>query len=167
MGIAKSNRISGLRHSSPPPHTHTFNDPQPNSLCIVNHSYAEELVNTLPPPHTHQMTPLYTQTHSPLSPSTCTRSVTPSPYISDTCAQIHYRPPLHTHSVTPYTQTYHPLPPPHTHTLSDLPPLGAISVKIFKENFNRKKRDKVPTTDMGKVDIPALVLEGGQVLEKW
>ena len=64
----------------------------------------------------------------------------------------------------------HTLIHPHTYTPShphsDLPPLGAISVKIVKENY-RKKREKVPMIDVGKVDIPALVLEGGQVLEKW
>ena len=55
----------------------------------------------------------------------------------------------------------------HTHTHSDLPPLGSIAVKVFKENFNKKKREKVPATDMGKVEVPSLVLEGGQLLEKW
>ena len=52
----------------------------------------------------------------------------------------------------------------HTQTHSNLPPLDSITVKIFKENYNKKK---VPATDLGKVEVSAFVLEGGQLLDKW
>ena len=50
---------------------------------------------------------------------------------------------------------------------SDLPPLGAVMIKLYRENYNKKKREKVPATDIGKIEIPALILENGQNYEKW
>lgn len=50
---------------------------------------------------------------------------------------------------------------------SDLPPLGSIMIKIFKENYNKKKKEKVPSAEVGRVEIPALILESGNIHEKW
>ena len=52
---------------------------------------------------------------------------------------------------------------------SDLPPLGSIMIKVHRENHGKKRREKqvLGSTEMGKVEIPALILESGQGSEKW
>ena len=32
---------------------------------------------------------------------------------------------------------------------SDLPMLGSVIIRIFKENYNKKKRERVPATELG------------------
>jgi len=51
--------------------------------------------------------------------------------------------------------------------VSDLPSLGSIMIKIYKENHSKKKKEKAVTTELGWVEIPTLVLESGSVHEKW
>ena len=70
---------------------------------------------------------------------------------------------MFTHTFT-NTHTYihsHPCP------YSDLPPLGAVMIKIYRENYSKKRREKAPPTDIGKIEMPALILESGQLMEKW
>ena len=50
---------------------------------------------------------------------------------------------------------------------SDLPPLGSVMIKVYRENYNKKRREKTPATDIGKIEMPALILESGQLMEKW
>ena len=46
--------------------------------------------------------------------------------------------------------------------------LGSVMLKLYRENFSKKKREKVsPATDLGRVELPALILENGQMMEKW
>jgi hypothetical protein len=48
----------------------------------------------------------------------------------------------------------------------DLPLLGTVTVKVCRENYNKKKKER-SDTDIGKIEIPAIVLQKGQVNEKW
>ena len=50
---------------------------------------------------------------------------------------------------------------------SDLPPLGSVMIKIYRENYKKSRREKTPATDVGKIEMPALILESGQLMEKW
>ena len=62
--------------------------------------------------------------------------------------------------------------------------LGSIVIKVFKENYSKKKKERLPSTPVGKkwctsencfyslifsgkIEFPTLMLETGQVLEKW
>ena len=40
-------------------------------------------------------------------------------------------------------------------------------IKIYRENYSKKRREKAPPTDIGKIEMPALILESGQLMEKW
>lgn len=40
-------------------------------------------------------------------------------------------------------------------------------IKIYRENYSKKRREKTPATDIGKIEMPALILESGQLMEKW
>ncbi len=43
-------------------------------------------------------------------------------------------------------------------------------IKVHRENHSKKRREKqqvLGSTELGKVEIPALILESGQGNEKW
>ena len=45
----------------------------------------------------------------------------------------------------------------------ELPMLGSLEIRLFREVF-KKKREVMA---VGKIEIPTLMLESGQVTEKW
>ena len=46
----------------------------------------------------------------------------------------------------------------------ELPMLGSILIKLYKETYKKRDRSVEP---IGKIEIPTLILESGQVTEKW
>ena len=40
-------------------------------------------------------------------------------------------------------------------------------IKLYRENHGKKRKEKIASTELGKVEIPALILESGQIHEKW
>jgi RAS protein activator-like 2 len=48
----------------------------------------------------------------------------------------------------------------------DLPRLGSVTVKVCRENYNKKKKER-SDTDIGKIEIPAILLQNGQLSEQW
>ena len=46
----------------------------------------------------------------------------------------------------------------------ELPSIGSIIIKLYKEIYKKRERS---VELIGKIEIPTIVLESGQVFEKW
>ena len=70
----------------------------------------------------------------------------------------------------------------------DLPTLGSVTIKVYRENYNKKKKERsdtdignfllfissrlstsclISSLCTGKIDIPAILLHNGQLHEEW